>query len=105
MISTVTDQLSEQERLQLEEDYARAFVAEETSDGSRIIFGIEGYVRPEYQGQKSFGFEWTLKDKDGTSISVDLFKDENGRLLELELIRWGNGSLIEPDWSSLASIF
>lgn len=104
LISKIIERLSGQDRLQLEEDFTRAFVAEETSDGSRVIFGIEGYARPPYHGQKSFGIEWVLKDKDGADISMDLFKDENDRLLELELIRWGNGPLIEPDWKTLSQL-
>ncbi|WGS87484.1 hypothetical protein [Methylomonas sp. UP202] len=101
MIKKVAERLSERDGAQLLEDLARAFVAAETSDRSRVTFGIYGYVRPPYRGQRSFGVEGMLKDNDGTDVSVDLFADDNGRLLELELIRWGHGDLIKPDWHTL----
>lgn len=102
VIRKVADRLPEHDRAQLLKDLMHAFVEEELADGSRITFGIDSYVRPPYRGQHSFGVEGTLNDKDGASISVDLFADENGRLLELELIRWGHGDLIDPDWQSLS---
>lgn len=72
-----------------------------TPDGSRILFTISGYQRPAYRGQRSFGVQGDMLDKDGVKLSFDLFADENGRLLEMELIRWGEGGLISPDWSTL----
>lgn len=102
VIRKVAERLAEHHGVQLLNDLSHAFVAEESSDGSRVTFGIDGYVRPSYRGQHSFGVEGRLQDKDRADISLDLFADQNGRLLELELIRWGYGELIKPDWSTLS---
>jgi hypothetical protein len=89
----VAERLPGHDGAQLLNDLVHACVEEESSDGSRVIFGIDGYVRPSYRGQHSFGVEGTLQDKDGASITVILYADENGRLFELELIRWGMATL------------
>jgi hypothetical protein len=104
-IEGVAKRLAGNLRDSLLRDLASAFVQEETADGSRITFGINGYERPPYEGQQSYGIEGKLTDKDGASVSVDLFSDQNGRLLELELVRWGHGNLQEPDWTSLSHVF
>ena len=70
-------------------------------DGGRVMFEIEGYSRPRYRGQHSFGVPGKLYDADGTELAFDLFADEFGRLLELEIVRWGEGGLVAPDWKSL----
>lgn len=102
VIREVAERLSQNDGAQLLKDLAHAFVEEESSDGSRVIFGIDGYVRPPYRGQHSYGVDGSLQDKDGASITVILCADENGRLFELELIRWGHRDLIAPDWQSLS---
>lgn len=101
VIQQVAERLSPDQRKQLLKDLSLARAERATPDGARIIFEIRGYQRPPYRGQRSFGVEGELRDKDGTKLSFDLFADENGRLLELELIRWGEGNVIEPDWSTL----
>jgi hypothetical protein len=98
-IFRVSEMLSDARRHQLLADMANA-VAESMTGGSRVVFSIAGYDRPQYRGQHSFGVAGKLKDKDGAEIAFDLYADENDRLLELELIRWAPGKL-DPDWSSL----
>jgi len=101
LIRAVAQKLADNEARQLLEDSEQAYVLEEFADGSRITFGINGYIRPPYKGQRSYGIEYTLQDKDGAEVSVDIFSDQNGRLLEIELVRWGHGPLISPNWKSI----
>ena len=81
-------------------DVPRLFVSEETGDRARITFGMHGYERPPYRGQRALPIEGRLKDLDGDEISAILYVDENARLLELELIRWGHGPLQSPRWDT-----
>ena len=101
VIQRVAERLEPDRRRQLLDDLARATAIPATEDGSRVQFEIQGYERPPYRGQRSFGVSGELLDRDGTKLSFDLFADENDRLLELELIRWGDGDLLEPNWASM----
>ena len=95
------DKLHDGERDRLLEDVDRSTARAATPDGSRIVFEIEGYVRPPYRGQRAFDVEGRARDRDGTELTVVLHADENGRLLELEVIRWDDGDVIGPDWGTL----
>jgi hypothetical protein len=101
VVQKIANRLPRKAREQLLDDLRIAMVTEVAADGSRIVFSIMNYDRPESGRMKSFGIEGELLDKDGTKVSLDLFADENGRLFELELIRWGHGDLIEPNWATL----
>jgi hypothetical protein len=100
VIRQVAEKLPKDQQDQLLRDLAHAQAEPATPDGSRVIFYISGYQRPPYRGQHSYGAEGELIDRDGETLSFDLFADENERLLELELIRWAGGPLIEPDWDT-----
>ena len=100
-IRRIALRLSPEQGQQLLEDLARSRAETVSPDGSRVTFEIAGYERPPYRGQRSFGVEGELVDRDGTPLSLDLFGDENGRLLELELVRWGEGDLLGPEWTTL----
>jgi hypothetical protein len=98
-IARVADRLGGKEGSQLSLDLEIASARRIAT--TRIMFDIPGYVRPVYEGQRSFGVEGRLRDADGTEMTACLYADENGRLLELELIRWGDGETIQPDWSAV----
>lgn len=99
-IRQVAARLPSDQQLQLLEDVSKSSARSETPDGSRVRFDIDGYNRPEYRGQHSFGVQGELLDQDGSRLSFDLFADENNRLLELEIVRWDDGPL-NPVWSTL----
>jgi uncharacterized protein DUF6984 len=102
VISLIAERLpSDTRRQQLLADMANAMAEDENVDGSRIVFHINGYQRPPYKGQHSFGVAGTLTDDDGAEIALDLYADHNDRLLDLELIRAGTGAIKRPDWNSL----
>lgn len=94
------------ERDQLMDDLGHCLVQEESPDGSRVIFHIEGYRRPPYHGQDSFRgkdqfpVEGVIKDADGVEMDVALYADENNRLLEFELVKHAVDQIIDPDWGS-----
>ena len=88
------------EQRQILADLSDCTIEPLTQDCARLLFVIPRYQRPEYHGQHSYNVGGTMKDEDGTEVSVDLYADENHRILELELIRWGDGRLLKPDWSS-----
>ena len=100
-IRRVAERLPDIERKQLLDDLMHAVAETVIPDGSRVMFDIQGYERPLYRGQHSFGVQGELVDSDGSKLAFDLFADENGRLLELEIVRWGEGDLRNPDWNSL----
>lgn len=97
---------SGKERDQLLLDLANCAVEEAVSDGSRLMFYIDGYQRPTYRGQHAFrgkdGFpvEGTMKDIDGADMDVNLFADQNNRLLEFELDKHAIESVIQPVWNT-----
>lgn len=101
LIWRVADRLPDDQRLQLCSDLSKATVISEANDGSRILFDIEDYSRPEYRGQHAFPIEMRMLDADNSELSVVLHADENDRLFELEIIRWGDGDLIRPKWGTL----
>lgn len=72
-----------------------------SSSGSRIVFEIDGYLRPPYRGQHAYKVEGKVLDRDRAEVSVVLYADENNRLLELEFIRWDGGQIIDLDWETL----
>ncbi|MDR6537127.1 hypothetical protein J2739_002900 [Variovorax soli] len=101
LIVNFANRLEEGERSQLLEDLEKASAAPATPDGSRVMFFIAGYERPQYRGQHPFGVEGRMLDSDGTELSVLLHADENGRLLELEFLRWDSFDLLGPNWKTL----
>lgn len=101
VIRAIAEKLSPDSQRQLLADLELASAYSALPDDSLIKFNINGYDRPLYDGQHSFGVEGELLDRDGTRVGLILFADQNDRLLELELIRWGNGDLIDPDWETL----
>ncbi|GAA4345101.1 hypothetical protein GCM10023165_28830 [Variovorax defluvii] len=101
LIAAFADKLDESERTQLLDDLKLSTASEATHDGSRIVFDITGYERPQYRGQHLFNIEGKMLDSDGAELSVLLHADENGRLLELEFIRWDASDLLGPCWETL----
>src|SRR5216683_2103044 len=101
VIRRVAEKLPKDLQQQLLTDLVHSQAEDATPDGSRVVFHISRYQHAPYRGQHSYGVEGDLVDKDGETLSFDLFADENGRLLELEVIRWAGGPLIEPDWDTL----
>jgi hypothetical protein len=101
LIRLVADKLPADQRKQLLDDAIHATAESAVQDGSRVLFHIQGYERPPYRGQHSFGVQGELLDDDEVRLSFDLFADENGRLLELEIIRWDETPLIKPNWSTI----
>lgn len=101
LIARLAEKLDSQERAQLLKDAAHATADLAAKDGSRIIFDIPDYRRPEYRGQHPFRAEGKMLDSDDVQLSVLLHGDENGRLLELEFIRWDQNDLCSPQWSTL----
>ena len=88
--------LDDEESRTLIADIQRARVGSERA--SLLRFCLDGYTRPEYLGQKSYGIEGKVEDSDGFVLDVDLFRDHNGHLLELEFIRYGENGEAKPKW-------
>lgn len=88
-------------RAQIMQDLNAASVHWESGDGSRILFAIDGYIRPQYRSQQTYGIDGKMTDKDGADLTVCLYADENNRILELEVIRWDEKPLIDPQWDCL----
>jgi hypothetical protein len=101
LVADFASKLDEHECPQLLEDLKNASVTLATPDGSRVVFDIAGYERPQYRGQHPFGVEGRMLDSDGAELSVLLHADENSRVLELELIRWDSSDLLGPRWETL----
>jgi CHASE2 domain-containing sensor protein len=93
----------EPRRRQLLQDLENSKVESANEKDSRLIFHIEGYHRPPYEGQRSFGVEGQVVDRDGAIVSIDLYADQNDRVLELEFIRQAEKweKVLGPDWNSL----
>ncbi len=70
-------------------------------DGNFRVFHIDGYIRPPYRGQNSFGVTGSMLDRDGKELAVDLYADHLGRLLGLEIIRTDGGDVVAPQWATL----
>lgn len=101
LILAVADRLPEKQRQQLCADLSQASAQNQTEDGSRVGFDIDGYKRPVYRGQHAYPIEMRMLDMDDTELSVVLHADENDRLLELEILRWGDGHIKKPRWDTL----
>ena len=102
LANAIIDALPDQTAQAVRVDFARSHqVDDENGDGSRLVFDIEGYDRPEDTGQHPLPAEGKLKDDDGTEMTASLYIDRNDRLYELEIIRWGDGPIIQPNLSSL----
>ena len=101
LIAHLAEKLDGHERAQLLEDAAHATADLAAKDGSKIIFEIADYRRPNYCGQHPFSAEGKMFDSDDAELSVLLHADENGRLLELEFIRWDLNDVRSPQWNTL----
>jgi hypothetical protein len=100
VILSIASRLDEDLSRRLNDDLIKAMAHDALEDGSRILFEIDGYIRPPYRGQHPFPVEGTMKDSDGADLQVILYADEQGHLLELEIIRWMGGPLRSPNWNS-----
>jgi hypothetical protein len=100
VLTSLADCLPEYERTALTADIELARVCRRAADGASVLFDIEGYKRPPYEGQRPYSVEASVKDADGKEIWIIAFTDQNGRLLELEFIRWEAGNIINPDLNS-----
>lgn len=101
IIELFANKLDQLERVQLLEDLSNSSAETVSSGGSRVIFEIENYQRPPYEGQHLYGAEGRALDDDGTELSVQIYADQNGRLLELEIVRWDFNDIINPKWDTL----
>lgn len=101
LIADFANQLNLEMREKLLFDLNRAVVKSETPGGARVVFDIQGYMRPPYHGQHSYGVEGEMLDDDNANLSVLLFADEDGRLLELEFLRWDGEHIRRPRWTTL----
>ena len=101
LLMRFAEKLDRNERSQLLADAACATAQTVAPDGSRIKFQLDGYQRPPYQGQHTYGAEGKMLDSDFAELSVVLYADENGRLFELEFIRWDSSDLLGPRWNTL----
>jgi hypothetical protein len=90
------DKLPGDLRSQLLQDIASATIASVSEDNSCFIFSLAGYVRPPYEGQKTYGVDGKILDSDGEELDVMLYCDQNNRLLELEFIRWDDNPVVSP---------
>ncbi len=99
-IRAVAAQLEPSRQQRLEGDLDRA-EAHPAPDGARIAFFIDGYERPPYRGQHTYGIDGQVLDADGAVLTVILYADENDHLLEMELIRWDPQSPLGPNWATL----
>jgi hypothetical protein len=100
VVTTLADALPDQQRASIKADLAKSMVEDVVGDGSRLVFIIDGYDRPEYRGQHAFPIEGIMRDSDKAVLHVALYADENDRLLELEIVRWTGGPVLGPDWNS-----
>jgi len=101
LIEEVAKRLSPQAGSQLIEDMSRSAAVDRLQDGSVVLFVIEGYARPKYEGQHSYPVDIRLRDADGAELEAILFADPNDRLYELEIVRWDLEDVIEPNMDSV----
>jgi hypothetical protein len=101
LVAVFANRLDVKMRQKLLGDLNNAFVKTEASDGGRIVFEIQGYERPHFRGQHSYGVEGEMLDDDNGSMTVLLFADEDDRLLELEFLRWDGEVIRRPRWETL----
>jgi len=97
----LAEKLAGDQRRQLIASLNGARAESVNEDGSLVLFHLESYARPAYEGQHAFPVEGTMLDAGRSEVSVALYAEENNRIYELEFIRWAEGDLISPDWSSL----
>lgn len=76
-------------------------IKESAPDRAFIIFDLPGYNRPVCKGQRTYGMDGKLLDKDGAEVLVLLYADENNRMLELEFVRWDSKKIISLQWETL----
>jgi len=79
----------------------RSVVLDRRPDGAVVLFVIDGYARPEYEGQHSYPVDIRLRDADGADLAAILFADPTDRLHVLEIIMWDLENLIEPNMESV----
>jgi hypothetical protein len=97
---------SDEERGQLLIDLDHCSVKQTISDGSILVFDIDGYQRPiergrwQYRQKDGFIVDGAMKDADGSDMDVMLLADTNHRIGEFEIVRHGIGSIIKPNWNS-----
>lgn len=101
LIEGVARHLSPQAASQLIDDLNKCRAVDRFPDGAVVLFIIEGYDRPKYEGQHSYPVEIRLCDADGSELTAILFADPNNRLYELEIIRWDFGVMIGPNMESM----
>ncbi|MBD8634465.1 hypothetical protein [Stenotrophomonas sp. CFBP 13725] len=101
LIEGVAKRLPPQDASQLIEDMNRCSAVDRFPDGAVVLFIIEGYDRPKYEGQHSYPVEIRLSDADGADLTAILFADPNDRLYELEIVRWDLGVLVGPNMESV----
>jgi hypothetical protein len=101
IVEQMANKMPEALRATVLADLARADVANELADGTRISFALSNYERPVYRGQHSYGVEGRISDVDGVEISVILYADENDHLLELEFVRWDDKGVQAPNLQTL----
>lgn len=101
LVANFASRLDVKMRQRLLYDLNHAVVKTEESDGARVVFEIQGYLRPPYIGQHSYGVEGQMLDDDDGNLSVLLFADQDDRLLELELLRWDGEVIRRPRWDTL----
>lgn len=104
-IVSLSKNLAPSIRIQLLSDLENSMVCVKTSDGSRLEFVINEYVRPDYRGQHDYGVAGKVLDADGQEMEVALYADENDRLLELEIIKWGDCPIVSPDWNAFTVLY
>ncbi|MCC7633393.1 DUF6984 family protein [Stenotrophomonas rhizophila] len=101
LIEGVSEKMSPGDASKLLADMVVASATDVSLDGSRVIFSLEGYESPVYDGQHQFPVEIRLLDSDAGELTAVLYADSNGRLYELELIRWDGKPLVSPDLATL----
>lgn len=96
IVTSFANRLPADLRLQLLHDISSATIARVSEDKSCFIFSLAGYVRPPYEGQKTYGLDGKIMDSDGAELDVMLYCDQNDRLLELEFVRWDDNPVVCP---------
>ncbi|MDP9414120.1 MAG: hypothetical protein M3Q08_08505 [Pseudomonadota bacterium] len=102
ILMSLAKAMQDEERANLSRDIEQVYVEERSGRFDSVIFGIRGYDRPPYEGQKPYSAEAAIRDSDGADLWAIAYMDQNRRLLELEIIRWDEKEIIQPDPSSLA---
>lgn len=101
LIVMFANRLDSDRQQNLLRDLNDAVVKSVAPDGGRIVFDIQGYLRPPYRGQHTYGVEGKMLDEDAAELSVLLYADPDNRLLELEFLRWDGELIRKPRWKTL----